>query len=126
MILGVIGLFTPLAPVAAHALAASVVTTGIYGTARAGYKLRDRAKHGQSVNPFANRESFRNWVAIVGSTIAIQTHGLPFLQINRGKKIKKSILMNINTSSSGNTKTDEFIMGYVLSVIDKYQQDKNS
>uniref|UniRef100_A0AC34GNQ4 ZZ-type domain-containing protein n=1 Tax=Panagrolaimus sp. ES5 TaxID=591445 RepID=A0AC34GNQ4_9BILA len=78
VVLGVIGLFTPLAPVAAHALVASTVTTGIYGTARAGYKIRDRAKHGQSVNPFANKDSFRNWMAIVGSTIAVQTHGLPF------------------------------------------------
>uniref|UniRef100_A0A914Q9Y0 DUF4781 domain-containing protein n=1 Tax=Panagrolaimus davidi TaxID=227884 RepID=A0A914Q9Y0_9BILA len=125
VVLGVIGLFTPLAPVAAHALAASVVTTGIYGTARAGYKLRDRSKHGQSVNPFASRDSFQNWVAIIGSTVAIQTHGLPFLQINRGKKIKKSVLMNMSSSSlSDKTNDNAFIMGYVMNIIDKYQHEK--
>uniref|UniRef100_A0AC34FCH5 ZZ-type domain-containing protein n=1 Tax=Panagrolaimus sp. ES5 TaxID=591445 RepID=A0AC34FCH5_9BILA len=70
-VLGVIGLFTPLAPVAATTLTASLVSTGVYGTARATYQLTDRVLHGESINPFDNSQAFFHWLSIAGSIFAV-------------------------------------------------------
>jgi hypothetical protein len=40
---------------------------GAYGAGRNTYKLVDRRKHDESINPLNNRESFFSWLGIIGT-----------------------------------------------------------
>lgn len=63
----VIGLFTPLAPVAATTLLYTAIGTGVYSMARSGYHIVDRVIHNENVNPLRSRENFVDWLAVAAS-----------------------------------------------------------
>ncbi|CAF4507991.1 unnamed protein product [Rotaria sp. Silwood1] len=70
-VLGIVGLFTPLAPVAAATLIATTVAAGTYGAKRSTNALVDRTTHGQSINPFTNKDSFFCWLGLVGAIVSL-------------------------------------------------------
>ena len=45
----------------------SGIATAVYGVGRATYTLYDRASHGENIKPLNNKESFFNWLSIVGA-----------------------------------------------------------
>lgn len=47
-----------------------------YGAGRAGFKLRDRAKHSESINPFKSREAFWVWLGLGADVITFGTIGV--------------------------------------------------
>lgn len=47
-----------------------------YGAGRAGFKLRDRAKHSESINPFKSREAFWVWLGLGADAITFGTIGV--------------------------------------------------
>lgn len=47
-----------------------------YGAGRAGMKLRDRAKHNESINPFKSREAFWVWLGLGADVITFGTIGV--------------------------------------------------
>lgn len=46
------------------------IGAGTYGAARSTYKLVDRSTHGESINPFDNKEAFFCWLNIVGTAFS--------------------------------------------------------
>lgn len=52
-----------------------------YGAGRAGFRLRDRAKHSESINPFKNREAFWVWLGLGAEVITFGTIGAASTQI---------------------------------------------
>ncbi|KAE9551734.1 hypothetical protein FO519_005045 [Halicephalobus sp. NKZ332] len=124
-VLGVIGLFTPLAPLAAGALATTAVTTGGYGVARGTYKLVDRATHGESINPFDNRESFFCWFSIVGSVFAMGSMaGVSYASraAMTGSHVGQSMRIVINTAIFGNLGINAVgIVANVVNVVERFE-----
>ena len=51
------------------------IGVGAYSAGRSAYKLIDRANHGQSINPFDNKESFFCWLGIVGTGVSFTAMG---------------------------------------------------
>ena len=47
-----------------------------YGAGRAGLKLRDRAKHSESINPFKSREAFWVWLGLGADVVTFGTIGV--------------------------------------------------
>ncbi|XP_049830530.1 uncharacterized protein LOC126272055 [Schistocerca gregaria] len=62
-----LGMATPLGPVMAVAGAVS----GLYGAARSGVSLLDRGTHGQTVNPFSDRQAAMSWISVAGSVVGM-------------------------------------------------------
>lgn len=52
-----------------------------YGAGRAGFKLRDRAKHSETINPFKSREAFWVWLGIGADVITFGTIGAASTQV---------------------------------------------
>lgn len=46
-----------------------------YGVGRAGFRLRDRATHSETINPFKNREAFWVWLGIGADVVTFGTIG---------------------------------------------------
>lgn len=46
-----------------------------YGAGRAGFKLRDRAQHSESINPFKSREAFWVWLGLGADVVTFGTIG---------------------------------------------------
>lgn len=60
---------------AALLLMGGMALTASYGVGRATYKLHDRAKHSESINPFKSRESFWCWLGLGADLITFGTIG---------------------------------------------------
>jgi hypothetical protein len=60
---------------AALLLMGGMALTASYGVGRASYKLHDRAKHSETINPFKSRESFWAWLGIGADLITFGTIG---------------------------------------------------
>ncbi|CRK92697.1 CLUMA_CG006347, isoform A [Clunio marinus] len=52
-----------------------------YGVGRAGFRLRDRASHSESINPFKNREAFWVWLGLGSEISTFGTIGLASTKI---------------------------------------------
>lgn len=52
-----------------------------YGAGRAGFKLRDRATHSESINPFKSREAFWVWLGLGADVVTFGTIGVASAKI---------------------------------------------
>lgn len=52
-----------------------------YGAGRAGFRLRDRAKHSETINPFKSREAFWVWLGLGADVVTFGTIGAASTQI---------------------------------------------
>jgi Domain of unknown function (DUF4781) len=52
-----------------------------YGAGRAGFRLRDRAKHCETINPFKSREAFWVWLGLGADVVTFGTIGAASTQI---------------------------------------------
>uniref|UniRef100_A0A914XUW8 DUF4781 domain-containing protein n=1 Tax=Panagrolaimus superbus TaxID=310955 RepID=A0A914XUW8_9BILA len=125
-VVGIVGLFTPLAPLAATALAATAITTGAYGAGRGTYQLVDRATHGQSINPFDNKQSFFCWFSLIGSGFALgSSFGISYAASAgaAGRHVGQSMRIAINTAIIGSVTTNGFAIATgIFNVVDRFGQ----
>lgn len=52
-----------------------------YGAGRAGFKLHDRAKHSETINPFKSREAFWVWLGLGADVVTFGTIGVASAKI---------------------------------------------
>ncbi|KAE9546083.1 hypothetical protein FO519_010705, partial [Halicephalobus sp. NKZ332] len=76
IILGIIGLFTSLAPIAAAALVGTTLSSSGYGIIQRGYKLIDHAIHKEHINLLSNSESFFSWFSIIEPVFSTENMGV--------------------------------------------------
>lgn len=66
---------------AALLLMGGMALSATYGAGRAGFKLRDRAKHSESINPFKSREAFWVWLGLGADVVTFGTIGVASAKI---------------------------------------------
>ncbi|CAJ0943621.1 unnamed protein product, partial [Mesorhabditis belari] len=71
--LGLVGLFTPLAPVAATTLAYSGAALTTWAVGRTGQQMYDRNSHEQTLNPLTDRDAFFCWFTLLSAAAPIGT-----------------------------------------------------
>ncbi|PAV88667.1 hypothetical protein WR25_26224 isoform C [Diploscapter pachys] len=71
----IIGLFTPLAPIAAAGLLYTAIGTGIYAAGRASGNLIDKKLHDESINPIRSKENFFSWFSVIASVASFGAMG---------------------------------------------------
>ncbi|CAD6187179.1 unnamed protein product [Caenorhabditis auriculariae] len=101
----IVGLFTPLAPVAATTLLYTAIGTGFYTMARSGYHLVDRATHNENVNPLKSRENFVDWLAVAASLASFGAiGGSAYLTVmsTQGVEISQAIEYTVNAAIFAN------------------------
>ncbi|CAB3400440.1 unnamed protein product [Caenorhabditis bovis] len=101
----VIGLFTPLAPVAATTLLYTAIGTGVYTMARSGYHIVDRAVHNENINPLRSRENFVDWLAVAASLASFGAiGGSAFLTVmtTEGIEVSQAIEYTVNAAIFAN------------------------
>ncbi|ULT84317.1 hypothetical protein L3Y34_013179 [Caenorhabditis briggsae] len=101
----VIGLFTPLAPVAATTLLYTAIGTGVYTMARSGYHIVDRATHNENVNPLRSRENFVDWLAVAASLASFGAiGGSAYLTVmaTQGIEVSQAIEYTVNAAIFAN------------------------
>ncbi|CAI5455716.1 unnamed protein product [Caenorhabditis angaria] len=101
----VVGLFTPLAPIAATTLLYTAIGTGIYTMARSGYHLVDRATHNENVNPLRSRENFVDWLAVAASLASFGAiGGSAYLTVmaTQGVEVSQAIECTVNAAIFAN------------------------
>ncbi|XP_026671942.1 uncharacterized protein LOC108627999 [Ceratina calcarata] len=130
-VIGMIGLgltvasiFTPAAPVAIGALAATGVS-GVWATGRAVHNLVDRSTHEESIN-ITNRSAFCSWLTITGGALGLAAAGgnavlNKIVQsgnvVGKGPQVVHDVLLLSNLGVNG------FGLGYqVYSMYQHYQE----
>jgi Domain of unknown function (DUF4781) len=66
---------------AALLLMGGMALSATYGAGRAGFRLRDRAKHSETINPFKSREAFWVWLGLGADVVTFGTVGAASTQI---------------------------------------------
>lgn len=60
---------------AALLMMGGMALSATYGVGRAGYRLRDRAHHSETINPFKSRDAFWVWLGIGADVVTFGTIG---------------------------------------------------